>query len=403
MSDIDTVKVNNTTYNVRDNYVVSELPDVQEDIEEIFKPLELGLKVDFRNSIFTRLGAAVGLLGGSDFDKFPMYKRRRCNLADDGTVTAYLGDGKFKVDGSNGQVMVEQPKFYYKVVVPAQSETDKWISYPNSPKEIEYWVSDQPLQGYKLHPAFRNTNMQEIDYFYEGAYDGCISDSKLGSISGVKPLVSQTRATFRTYATNRGSKWRQETIWSVSADQMLMVIEYGMLNMQTALGYGYVGGSSTLSTGILNSYGNASYGTANQTTAVQWRGKENPWGNIYKWIDGINISDSKPYIANSYTFTDNTTSGYTALAFSVPSSNWISAFGYDSNFDWLMLPIEANSSYGSSSIPVGDYVYSASGWRVCRLGGYWSDGLYAGPFNWNLNSSQYSADSVIGARLLYVG
>lgn len=77
----------------------------------------VGLCVDFENKTFKRLAGAVGLSAGSDFDKFTMYGgRRRCNVSDDGTITAYYGDENYAEDGSNGQVMVFQPKFYYKVV-----------------------------------------------------------------------------------------------------------------------------------------------------------------------------------------------------------------------------------------------------------------------------------------------
>ncbi|MDE7362056.1 MAG: hypothetical protein K2N38_09000 [Oscillospiraceae bacterium] len=41
--------------------------------------------------------------------------RHRCNISD-GEVLAYYGDENFKADGSNSQVMVKQPKFYYSVV-----------------------------------------------------------------------------------------------------------------------------------------------------------------------------------------------------------------------------------------------------------------------------------------------
>lgn len=53
----------------------------------------LGLQVDFENKTFKRLAGAVGLSANSDFDKFTMYGgRRRCNVLDDGTITAYYGD-----------------------------------------------------------------------------------------------------------------------------------------------------------------------------------------------------------------------------------------------------------------------------------------------------------------------
>lgn len=59
----------------------------------------------------------MGKTAGADFDSVNAYcGRRRCNLSDSGEVLAYYGDENFKADGSNGQVMVEQPKFYYRVV-----------------------------------------------------------------------------------------------------------------------------------------------------------------------------------------------------------------------------------------------------------------------------------------------
>lgn len=401
MADISKIKVANTTYNIKDEYIREWIPGAWEELEKIYPPsppaVELGLRADFVNNVFTRLGDAVGLNGGSDFDEFAMYKRRRCNLADNGTVNAYYGDSGFKVDGTNGQVMVEQPKFWYKVV-PVQLNGSKL--------EIgEWWVSDQPLDGYKLHPAFYNTSGQEIDAFYEGAYEGYVSSSKLGSISGYTPTGSATRATFRTNAANRGTGWRQETIWSLSADQILAIIEYGCFNMQDAIGKGYTNNSSAyLTTGTLNSYGNGTYGTtANETTAVQWRGKENPWGNKYAWVDGINFNGYVPYIANSYSFTDDTSTGYTQLGFNISSSSgtYISAFGYDSNNDWIFIPYTGS---GTSSLPVGDYFWSASsGWSVASSGGIRSSGSTAGLFYFLAYISSSDSAAALGGRALYVG
>lgn len=76
-----------------------------------------GLCVDYENKTFKRLAGAVNLSQGADFNKFTMYGgRKRCNVSDDGTITAYYGDENYTEDGSNGQVMIFQPKFYYKVV-----------------------------------------------------------------------------------------------------------------------------------------------------------------------------------------------------------------------------------------------------------------------------------------------
>lgn len=86
---------------------------------------EYGVEWDIANKRFTRLNNALGLsatLGSngivsSDFDNvYPWSEMKRCNLSDDGVVTAYYGDSNFSETGSNGQVMVEIPKFYYKTI-----------------------------------------------------------------------------------------------------------------------------------------------------------------------------------------------------------------------------------------------------------------------------------------------
>jgi predicted heme/steroid binding protein len=86
----------------------------------------VGVEVDYANRTFTRLAGAVGKTPGADFDSILAFGgRRRCNLADDGTVNAYFGDAGYIEDGSNGQVMVEQPKFYYKVVPLKMEKNDE--------------------------------------------------------------------------------------------------------------------------------------------------------------------------------------------------------------------------------------------------------------------------------------
>lgn len=373
--------------------------------------IELGLRADFVNKVFTRLGDAVGLNGGSDFDDFSMYQRRRCNLANDGTVNAYLGDANYSITGSNGQVMVEQPKFYYKVVPITLNASD------NKQLDVaEYWISDFPLEGYRLHPAFYNHSGQEIDYYYIGAYEAKVSywgesTGLMQSISNVTPssdTTNGTRSRFRRLAKNRGTGWYIETIWSWSAEQLLMIIEYGKFNMQEAIGNGYVGytsGVSFLSTGSLNSYGNASYGsTTSETSAVQYRGKENPWGNKACWIDGINYHNIVPSIATTgnYVFSDDSTI-YTYLQYYTSSGGfYIESFGYYPDFDWIFMPYGARS--GSSSLPVGDYWESYTGavYSSC-VGGYNPDHTKAGPFYMKSANGYSKGDTSVGSRLLYVG
>lgn len=86
----------------------------------------VGVEVDFANRKFERLAGAVGKAPGADFDNILAFGgRKRCNLSDLGVVNAYFGDAGYKEDGTNGQVMVEQPKFYYKVVPLKMEKNDE--------------------------------------------------------------------------------------------------------------------------------------------------------------------------------------------------------------------------------------------------------------------------------------
>lgn len=421
MDYIDKVNVKGTDYSIHDtqlrNTVDQRISELQSYIG-INDSTVPGILVDFKNSTFARLSAAKGLNGGSDFDKFKAFGgRRRCNLSDDGTVNAYYGDAGYKEDGSNGQVMVEQPRFYYLTVpIEAQlSPTDGYIL-----RKAAYYISDTPRTGFKIYPAF-NVNGKKIDNYYEGAFEGTLYDvsasqyikddaqvadfatDKMASVSGGKPISGSTQNLTRDGARklchNRGSGWQLETIQIASADQLLMLVEYGKFDMQSAIGSGNVyrfwiedGINWAGNTGATTSLGNKSgivqvtvsgqkSGYPNQIlNMVSYRGKENPWGNIWKWIDGLNMYKTEIYIAD-HDFKDDTgSSPYEYAGFKCSSNEgYVSAFCYSQNCDWLFVPAETK---GNSSVPVGDYFYvnPTYGWLVARLGASWYDGAGAGAF-----------------------
>lgn len=331
----------------------------------------------------------------------------RCNVADNGTINAYYGDAGYTEDGSNGQVMVKVPKFYYKF-------TPITLDGVNI-REGQWEISDVPADGFSLHPAFLAADgVTELDYFMYGAFDAVGQDSngtystsyntttyKLGSVGGnaYAPSNSFTRATARTMATNRGTGWYSAGVKQTMAVLMLFAVEYGF-NSQLAVGWGVVSDSAAHNTG--QTTGNTTSGTRdNKTTSVNYRGIENLWGNIWNWIDGLNCNNRTPYVCDTFTFVDDTSTGYTQIAFNLPSTNYITAFGYDSNNDWILLPSESSSTANVDG-PIGDYVSSGSEWRVARLGGYWNDVSYAGAFFWNCNANSSSASANISMRLMYI-
>lgn len=416
----------------------------------------VGIQVDYKNKTFKRLAGAANLTKGSDFDKFTMFGgRKRCNVADDGSIVAWYGDADYKEDGSMGQVMVYQPKFYYLVCPVEYDPIDTGIGYHL--RKANYYVSEKPRAGFRLHPAFYDASGNEIDYFLTSAYEGSIYDAsasayllndeqdmntgedKFSSIAGARPASGSsqnlTRPNIEAMAQNRGTNWHGDLIKQVSAEQMLMIIEMGMMNLQTAIAQGVVSlpwttGSDTTSsyaaaTGSTASLGNGT-GRAEKTTtyeggvakeytvdgktSVCWRGKENFWGNIWKFVYGINIwgngkmGGGQPYICSDFSFAESKNSGnYEPAGFTVTNANgYISAMGYSTACDWLFI---ASECLGNSSLPVGDYTYiteNLNGYRIALLGGGWHRWAYAGGFYWYLTYGVGVRTRAIGGRLVYI-
>lgn len=416
----------------------------------------VGIQVDYKNKTFKRLAGAANLSKGSDFDKFTMFGgRKRCNVADDGSIVAWYGDADYKEDGSMGQVMVYQPKFYYLVCPVEYDPIDTGIGYHL--RKANYYVSEKPRAGFRLHPAFYDASGNEIDYFLTSAYEGSIYDAsasayllndeqvmntgedKFSSIAGARPASGSsqnlTRPNIEAMAQNRGTNWHGDLIKQVSAEQMLMIIEMGMMNLQTAIAQGVVSlpwttGSDTTSsyaaaTGSTASLGNGT-GRAEKTTtyeggvakeytvdgktSVCWRGKENFWGNIWKFVYGINIwgngkmGGGQPYICSDFSFAESKNSGnYEPAGFTVTNANgYISAMGYSTACDWLFI---ASECLGNSSLPVGDYTYitvNLNDYRIALLGGDWNNWDSAGGFGWALNDGVGGRYRAFGGRLVYI-
>lgn len=416
----------------------------------------VGIQVDYKNKTFKRLAGAANLTKGSDFDKFTMFGgRKRCNVADDGSIVAWYGDADYKEDGSMGQVMVYQPKFYYLVCPVEYDPIDTGIGYHL--RKANYYVSEKPRAGFRLHPAFYDASGNEIDYFLTSAYEGSIYDAsasayllndeqvmntgedKFSSIAGARPASGSsqnlTRPNIEAMAQNRGTNWHGDLIKQVSAEQMLMIIEMGMMNLQTAIAQGVISlpwttGSDTTSsyaaaTGSTASLGNGT-GRAEKTTtyeggvakeytvdgktSVCWRGKENFWGNIWKFVYGINIwgngkmGGGQPYICSDFSFAESKNSGnYEPAGFTVTNTNgYISAMGYSTACDWLFI---ASECLGNSSLPVGDYTYiteNLNGYRIALLGGSWGDWDGAGGFYWYLYYGVGYRFRYFGGRLVYI-
>ena len=438
---------------------VAQIVNLQEQIDDVrtFVGYEqddvYGVEVDFANKRFTRLAGAENMTAGADFSALnPWGGRKRCIVANDGTVLAYRGDTGYTEagaitqaitvgdteypSGTKVQVMVEQPIFYIKAVpVKAKAATSgKGKQYVKG----RFYISPTPKVGFTAPKAFEDNNGILQDKIYLAAYEGSIYDTSanaylkadeqvadfaadlLCSIAGAKPASGKTqnltRANVRKLCNNRGAGWQSHNIFALSVTQWLIMVEYASMDCQSKIGKGVCNftddGSNNMAvvTGATAGLGNGSGipdGGEDGKCSVSYRGEENLWGNIWTWLDLINIlakGVNEAYIHKAgSTVADDTVSGYENFGAQLSHSNgYQSAYGISEEYPELLLPTE---SAGSSNLLAGDYYwqnYTYNGFLVAILGGIWNGGSGCGA--WCL--SVYDASSTrirhFGGRLLYV-
>lgn len=267
------------------------------------------------------------------------------------------------------------PEFYFKIV--------------DAGGKRYFYIADKATNGFAKHPGSGK---------YVGRYN-TISGNY--SKSGSAPLVSITRAQARSGATGKGSKWSEYDIASWCAVWLLYLVEFADWDSQARIGRGYVdGNSAAINSGDTDSmvYHTGRASGTDGKTAVQYRHIENPWGNVYEWIDGINFNERAAYICTAPPdYADDTATNYTATGITLSSSGWTKALGMSSSFPWAFLPTTVG---GSETTYIPDYLNSNTGWRVLCVGGDWGSGFNAGLFCFSAYYASYSYSGV-GARLLY--
>jgi hypothetical protein len=140
--------------------------------------------------------------------------------------------------------------------------------------------------------------------------------------------------------------------------------------------------------------------------SIVWRGLENPFGNIWKNVDGVKISNWRGYVAeNPKDYNDTASVGgvyaepYLPLGYlNANANNYAQDLGYDANYPYAKFPISVQASSG---LYFRDYYYQNTGDRTVFVGGGWADSSTAGLFYWHLNNALGSANFNLGARLSY--
>lgn len=328
--------------------------------------------------ITTNPAPAVGTgAGSSPFDNYlPWSGMDEYNIINN-AVSYKKGQSGFS--RSNYDTVVFIPEYYFRIIDDAAN------------KKRYFYIADKAKSGFTKHPGSGK---------YVGRYN---TISGYYSKTGSQPLANMTRATARTNSKNKGSKWGQYDFASWCAVWLLYLVEFADWNSQATIGVGICTGSSMSNTGGTDgmSYHTGTAASSRTATgAVQYRNIENPYGNIWEWIDGVNFSDGTVYVCTTpASYADDTTAGYTNAGTKVQSSGFIKAIGLSSAAPWAFFPTEVG---GSETIYIPDYASCHSGWRVLLVGGlYGNSSGCVGLFYFFASIASSVSNSYVGARLLF--
>lgn len=309
---------------------------------------------------WTRGGLATSM-SVSDFNSISPYKDIKRVLLTDAKVKTYLKstdstmkeDGTSAIlDGTQGNVFSEIPKFYYK--------------YEYDGTSIHKWtIANSSIGGCTLHPAFIR-NSDNKDYLYIGSYKGYVNGTKLESRSGIVPTTnSKSFSDFITLAEARGTGFTQFDSLSLHVLQLLFIMQYANPDTSTVLGGGQDLGN-VLTTGGTNSLGNATGKVGNYSSLY---GIENIFGESHNVVTGL-IAGSKYFQANnsfSSMTSEASTGTYTQLSTATP----ISTNGFIGDIEPINSAFIAKNTSASSTTGFCDYQLSKNGsnLNVLLMGG----------------------------------
>lgn len=324
--------------------------------------------------------------GSSPFDSYmPWMGMEEYTISNtSGEVLKKKGESGFSRKNISTPVMVKIPEFYYKI--------------ERVGSIFRYYVADGPVDGFRLHPGSE---------CYVARYEAIAANSSslgnfLTSISDRNTAISTglTRAVFRTRARNMATGFQLYDFAAWCAVGLLYRVEYADWGSQEKIGPGIVNDTAAHKTGETDAMvyhtGRANSG---DNAAVQYRGIENPWGNVSEFIDGINVYGQSVYICTDpEIYTDDTDTNYPYSNIKLPTSGWIKGLGFSSVFPWAFIP---NANGGSSISYIPDYTYSGPEWKVLNAGGHITSKQEAGLFFFHAGVTSSGTSNKVGARLQF--
>lgn len=186
----------------------------------------------------TRTGAARGLVANAgtdtetavnDFDHiYPWCARRRCcGFFDENgqfVVNAYEGEPGYATDGTNGEVWVETPLFFYKHIYDDTSD----------PIIEEIAISAAPADGFSPSPMHTSADGSLRQKAYTAAYPMGLENGLPTSRSGVYTPPLSLNAAMEA-ARKRGANYTTTTAAEQYTKCLLMWVEFATRDVQTVM------------------------------------------------------------------------------------------------------------------------------------------------------------------------
>ena len=336
------------------------------------------------------------------------------------------------LDGTDGEVCVETPKFYLKCTTVGNITTirESLQQIDANYKEIPSMFVDAyrgTVNSSKLRSVV-NTSAEFRGGTNNTSYDSYLESDPFKCLLG-KPRTNITRANFRTYARNIGKEllsydqYKAIFYWNY-------VIEYANFNSQadynanlTSDGYRQGGLGVGLTTWDWNSWGTyngnnpitpCGYGndignfTGIKTIIVgsktfqmpRWRGFDNPFGDIWTNVDGCVLKIPNMYILlNKENYTDSLDNiKYSRMYSTLPTTKGsIKSLQLGEYAD--MVPKTVG---GNTTTYMCDYYWQNSNLNTLLVGGCVHHGSLAGLAGFSGSFSVGYASAHVGARGVFV-
>ena len=362
--------------------------------------------IDTSSSAWERIGGSVNFVANAQFGDTPVRNdfdyiypwnaidTYAYNLSTGEEISlTEVGVDNFPFTGKSAdgtkeyEILTRIPEFYY----------NRYQQIESDGKTYEYiLISKEPLEGF-----------YKSETFSVGRYTMSGSSSAVHSRSGVQPLTNVTITNFRTYAKKLGSDFGQMD-YHYFILQLLYLVEYADYNSQAKLGQGHTTSPTLENGGIpVNSGGTNTLGMKSGTFtndgkhSVTYRGIEDIFGNVWQWVDGINIKEYVTYICTDQTqyAVDTFTGCYKPVGYTnlIMTQGYPSKLGYDTDNPLVATPI---ASGGSETTYITDLYWSATGNRSAIVGGSWLHGVRTGLWCWSFHLVSSFMNVDVGSRLL---